>query len=245
MNLKAVGLGVALAIGVAGGTAWAAQTIAAIVGPDGAINGCYDAKDGALRVVATGEACARRELAIRWNQRGQKGDAGPRGDPGAPGPRGEPGPSMPSLAGVPCDTGDVDKPDGQTVVTVAAANGVLTLTCKSATTNPTLELFLRPGPEVCGYAGAPICYPSRYMAREVDALGAPVAGGYGCVWTPLTLPPTCKTQRYPPGTTVRFEAYPTGGSLVPSWMGCDSVAAAVCTVTLSGDRTIAVVPAAA
>ena len=55
--------------------------------------------------------------------------------------------------------------------------------------------------------GAPLCYASRFAVREVDATGAPLAGGFGCLWLPLTFPPTCETQRYAPGTTVRLEAY--------------------------------------
>src|SRR5215210_1736271 len=116
MNLKSksVVLAVAIGIGVVGGTAWAAQTIASIVGADGTIHGCYAQKNGALRVVAEGTACTPRELPIQWNQQGPKGNKGDRGDPGARGPKGDtgpPGPALASLAGIPCDTGSREKPD--------------------------------------------------------------------------------------------------------------------------------------
>ena len=51
MKLKSVLLAAAIALGVLGGTAWAAQTIGSIVGADGTIHGCYTRNIGLLRVV--------------------------------------------------------------------------------------------------------------------------------------------------------------------------------------------------
>jgi hypothetical protein len=71
----AVVAGVCLAVGVATGAI-----------PDGAgeIHGCYDAKDGQLRVIDTEAeptpSCAKGEEPIAWNQQG------PQGEPGPPGP---------------------------------------------------------------------------------------------------------------------------------------------------------------
>src|ERR1043165_560838 len=67
---------------------------AAIPGADGTISACYT-KD-ALRVIDTdaGQKCHNGETALRWNQRGPKGDTGPtgpKGDTGAPGPKGDTG----------------------------------------------------------------------------------------------------------------------------------------------------------
>jgi len=48
LKSKSVVLAVAIGIGVVGGTAWAAQTIASIVGGDGTIHGCYAQKNGEI-----------------------------------------------------------------------------------------------------------------------------------------------------------------------------------------------------
>lgn len=52
------------------------------------INGCYDKKTGALRVVASLSSCKNGETSITWNQVGPKGDTGPQGPQGAQGPQG-------------------------------------------------------------------------------------------------------------------------------------------------------------
>lgn len=70
------------------GTAFATTKVAAIVGPDNQINGCYLTSAGLLRVVAAGTACREGESAIAWSatgagSQGPVGPAGPKGDPGA------------------------------------------------------------------------------------------------------------------------------------------------------------------
>jgi hypothetical protein len=65
--------------------------LAAIPGAGGVISGCYDKKEGNLRVIdaQAGKKCERSEAALIWNQTGPQG---PQGLPGAQGPAGGPGP---------------------------------------------------------------------------------------------------------------------------------------------------------
>lgn len=238
MSLKSAVLAVAIAIAAVGGTAWA------IVGADGTINACYSSKKGSLRVVVAGEACAKGELPIQWNQTGPKGDKGDKGDPGQPGPPGDPGPA--SLAGIPCDTGSPEEPDGQTEVSIAET-GEITLFCRSASTNPVLNVVLIAGPEVCVVIlGIPVCSTARFSVREVDAAGSPVADGFTCLdpHNLSTFPVTCHTQRFGTGATVHLEAFGAPSGLASSWVGCDSVSGAVCTFALTDPRTVAVTPVA-
>ena len=67
---------------------------AAIPGPSGVINGCYQTKTGNLRVVSAGKKCLRSEKALNWNQtgpRGLQGLQGAKGDTGATGAKGDTG----------------------------------------------------------------------------------------------------------------------------------------------------------
>jgi type VI secretion system secreted protein Hcp len=69
---------------------------AAIPGADGTITGCYQTgggKEGTLRVVDDGQACAKGETQIKWNQKGVQGDRGPEGPTGPQGPQGSQGPA--------------------------------------------------------------------------------------------------------------------------------------------------------
>src|SRR5436190_21479535 len=117
MKTKHIAAVVGIVLGTAGGTAWAASTIAAIVAPDGTFNGCYETHTGALRVVAAGQKCHVLEAPIAWSQRGPTGAAGapgpggPKGDTGDKGDKGDRGPA----GGAPCDTGDPNWPDGRVV----------------------------------------------------------------------------------------------------------------------------------
>lgn len=93
--MKRLGVAIAVLLAASAGATWATVTVSSIVAPDGTINGCYRAKDGApaadkgqLRVVAAGEQCKQNELAIQWSQQGPKGD---KGDPGATGAAGATG----------------------------------------------------------------------------------------------------------------------------------------------------------
>jgi collagen triple helix repeat protein len=81
-------LGAVVGAVLAGG---AAATIAAIPGPDGVINGCYQKNVGNLRVIdpSSGDSCRPPEIPISWSQTGPQG---PKGDTGATGPQGPQGP---------------------------------------------------------------------------------------------------------------------------------------------------------
>lgn len=64
----------------------AAVAAGVIPGADGVIHGCYNAKNGILRVIDPDvSSCKRSEQMIAWNERG------PEGPPGPEGPKGEPG----------------------------------------------------------------------------------------------------------------------------------------------------------
>jgi hypothetical protein len=77
-----------------GGTSYAA--VNANPGRSGLIDGCYTAKTGALRVISAGKKCAKGQLALSWNQKGQSGPQGPAGAQGPPGQTGLQGPPGPS-----------------------------------------------------------------------------------------------------------------------------------------------------
>jgi Collagen triple helix repeat (20 copies) len=157
---------------------------------------------------------------------GPKGDAGATGAPGPagpPGPKGDPGAALNSLEEVPCDSGSIDRPNGRISVAVEPLRSVMTLTC--ASTNPFFGLNV----------GTPleIAYSS---IEEVDADGNPVSGGFSCVsYVGIGY---CTTQRYAPGTIVRFRV-PAGEwtQEVPTWTGCDSVSTdkLTCTVTIPAE----------
>jgi len=76
------------ALVIAAGVAYAT-----IPSADGTINGCYDKKSGALRVIdsATAATCTKAETAVSWNMRGLAGDQGPSGPKGDTGLKGDPG----------------------------------------------------------------------------------------------------------------------------------------------------------
>jgi hypothetical protein len=242
MNLRRAGVTIAIGIGLAGSGAWAAQEISSIIGPDGTINGCYSQRNGALRVVDAGTPCAKGESPIQWNQQGPPGTQGP---PGPPGPKGDTG-TISSLNGVPCDTGSLDKPDGRVTVTVATS-GLMTLGCFSTSTNPVLTVSLAAGPELCNTVfGITFCWFSRFDAQQVDANGVAVSNGFTCASAPnlSPFPVSCQTQRFGPGATVRLGAVGTSAPapLMPSWTGCDSVSAGVCTLSMTAARSVAVTP---
>jgi len=252
-------------------TATARIASAAIVGPDGTINACYLQKNGALRVVNAGQPCDKGEIPLQWNQKGPKGDTGsagpqgvagatgpagttgpagaqgPPGDMGAqgpPGPQGDPGPALTSLDDVPCDTGSLDKPDGRIVTSVDVATGGMTLECLSASTNPVLTVRLWNGPPGCVIT--PIYTCIHLDAQEVDASGTPVEDGFTCSFLgSLGFAPLfpCSTQRFPSGAIVRLNPSDLPSGIGASWSGCDSVSGTTCTVTVTGDRTVDLVPA--
>ena len=250
---------VAVVLAVAGGSAWAAGELGSIVGEDGAITGCYDDKSGALRVVASAEACGKGELAVSWRQRGEpgpagptgpsgpKGDpgetgqpgpagptgpAGPQGLPGPAGPQGEPGPPIESLAGIPCETGSVDHPSGRTQLRVSSfpnISGAFDAALLCRSTNP--ELYMQ----------FTVLLGSQHRYRtvsEVDVAGALVPEGFQCLY--LRAP--CLTQRFVLGDVVRLKVDTEGvaSGLRPKWQGCDAVSAdrLTCTLTFATAGTI-------
>lgn len=89
---------------VAAGVAFVAGAVLAGTGvavgmpiaPDGSIQGCYDSRTGALRVLTSKSgACRTSEVALSWAQRGPQGLQGPQGERGADGLRGPEGPEGP------------------------------------------------------------------------------------------------------------------------------------------------------
>ena len=84
------------ALGVGG-----AFAAAAIPGTDGTITGCYKSSGigaGNLRVIDDGQACAKSETQMKWNQQGRPGDPGKTGAQGPTGPQGPDGPQGPAGA---------------------------------------------------------------------------------------------------------------------------------------------------
>jgi hypothetical protein len=133
-----------LAFAVIGTLAAAGVGYAAIPGgADGVIHGCYQkpgllANDGALRVIDTekGQSCRANELAVDWNQKGPKGDAGPQGAKGGPGPQGPKGdPGAQGVQGPKGDTGaqgpqgDPGAVRGYQIVRVTSQGGVASAQC--------------------------------------------------------------------------------------------------------------------
>jgi hypothetical protein len=72
--------------------------LASIPSSTGVFHGCYVKASGALRLIdpAAHQHCKRGELAVSWNQAGQRGPKGPRGPQGLKGNAGPAGP--PGLA---------------------------------------------------------------------------------------------------------------------------------------------------
>jgi Collagen triple helix repeat (20 copies) len=100
-NLLSAGVGAIVATALVGSVAWAA-----IPGPGGVIQGCYDS-GGNLRVVDA-LPCPRNFTALQWNQQGQPGQQGPQGIPGSKGDKGDQG--VQGVQGPKGDTG----PQGNT-----------------------------------------------------------------------------------------------------------------------------------
>src|SRR5688572_4287425 len=86
-------LSAAVVVAILVGTATIALGVLPIPGPDGRINGCYDFRSGALRVISEGQQCRKDEVDIFWNQSGPAGQTGPTGPAGAPGAAGATGPA--------------------------------------------------------------------------------------------------------------------------------------------------------
>jgi hypothetical protein len=110
--LAAAVLGALVATGLAGGIA-----LAAIPGPDGVIQGCYDS-GGNVKVVSA-LPCPRNYTPFQWNQSGPQGEPGAPGAPGTPGTPGANGvsPSVTALA-----AGDPNCPAGGAAITDAAGS---------------------------------------------------------------------------------------------------------------------------
>lgn len=86
---------------------------ASVPAANGTITGCYETKNGALRVIdaEAGQGCRTKEQLVQWNQSGQPGPTGPqgpqgdKGEPGVQGPQGERG--FPGPIGTPGAPGSV------------------------------------------------------------------------------------------------------------------------------------------
>ena len=107
------------------------ETAAAIPDAAGVIHACYNAVNGALRVIDTAVAgCRTGETPLQWNAQGAPGLPGADGAPGAPGPQGPPGVAL-AWAHVRAD-GTVDQASPN--ITVAkVASGVF---CVGVTNGP-------------------------------------------------------------------------------------------------------------
>lgn len=99
MRIRTVAAIVAAAVAAAAGSAYAAGTLAAIVGDDGKIHGCYLTSAGLLRVVEQGTTCRDGETALAWSATGD-GEQGPEGPAGPVGPRGKDAPGASSIDGL-------------------------------------------------------------------------------------------------------------------------------------------------
>lgn len=86
-------LGVAVMAVVAVAVGGVAVASGAVLGSDTVINGCYNNRNGGLRVDPSGSGCRNSESAIQWNKTGPAGPAGPTGAAGPTGPAGSAGPA--------------------------------------------------------------------------------------------------------------------------------------------------------
>lgn len=75
---------------------------------------CAHKQTGALRLLSTGQKCAKAERAITLNQRGSQGPAGPSGARGQQGPQGPIGPDGPQGPAGPTGPAGADGSDGAT-----------------------------------------------------------------------------------------------------------------------------------
>ena len=127
-----------LALAIAGLGVGAGLAYAVIPSAGGVINGCYEQKNGLLRVIDAGADCRKSEAPIHWNQvgpAGPRGEQGPQGERGVPGPQGEQGPpgvigSIDALEGTPCLRGR-----GRLEVQYSA-NLAVTLRCQIPQSDP-------------------------------------------------------------------------------------------------------------
>jgi hypothetical protein len=110
-DLIAALAGGAFALLLAGGAAWAA-----IPGPDGVIQGCYDG-GGNVKVVQA-LPCPKNYTPFQWNEQGLKGEPGPAGANGTPA-------ASPTVAQL--QPGDSRCPAGGAVIT--AADGSIASVC--------------------------------------------------------------------------------------------------------------------
>jgi hypothetical protein len=117
--------------------------------------------------------------------------------------------------------------------------------------NPVLTVETLAGPPGAqSMGGIGFAFFTRYGAREVDAAGINVPNGFECrPYLSLDAGPTnCETtQRFVPGAVVRLRAIiPVGPNTSvnwpasPSWSGCDAISGDICTVTITGARTVTV-----
>ena len=241
MRIRTVAAFAAGVMVAAAGTAFATTKVAAIVGSDGKIHGCYLTSAGLLRVVAEGTACRDRETAIEWNATGAQGPAGPPGPTGAAGPKGDKGdpgppgnaPTLDALASIPCNTSSAS----QRFLQISyASDGTVTMKCPPPPASPPTSWKLTV--KVAVRAGA-------------ASLTIPVSGGNASCAAPTSgplntphLPPGAGNMHYhrettcvyvfAPGVSVRLGRPHTD----VSFWGCTSAISSACFVTMNGDKTV-------
>jgi hypothetical protein len=118
--------GAAAVLVLVGGAAWAA-----IPGPSGVIQGCYDS-GGNMKVVEA-LPCPNRHMPVQWNQQGVQGPPGPQGATGAVGPpgrqgeTGETGPQGPAGPEGPSGVASVQMTGPTTVSVTIETSGATTV----------------------------------------------------------------------------------------------------------------------
>jgi hypothetical protein len=132
----------------ASGTAFATTKVAAIVGPDNQIHGCYLTSAGLLRVVAAGSACREGESPIAWTATGAgpQGPVGPVGPVGPAGAKGDPGARWRGawVSGTAYSAGDLVRRDGSVWI-VRSGVGCLILNpnCSNTVGPPSNPIWTR------------------------------------------------------------------------------------------------------
>lgn len=173
---------------------------------------------------------------------GEQGEQGEQGDLGPQGPAGPPGSgttltSINDLNGIDCSTDTSGLPR---TVRVQESNGTISLVC---TAGPVLTVSL--GVTYVRSVGGVY----RGLAvNQVNADGTLVAGGFSCMpgdGGSDQLEAQCTSQPFTHGSTVYLASAQVfePPTLIGQWSGCDSVTADICTVTLTGDRSVGLSPA--
>jgi hypothetical protein len=109
--------------------------VAAIPGPDGTINGCYNPNSGppyALTIVDTPAGCKSPSVLLPFNQQGPAGSPGSAGPQGVPGPQGPPGIASAVYQASNTPSQDVIQAGGQLTVSLPLPAGAYAVTARVA-----------------------------------------------------------------------------------------------------------------